>query len=870
MKMTREFVIDDADSSVEESAIFVSHGGDMLLPQRRMMGVTGFLCLLLAGTFAGADDTFVPKSIWGGEVRQVVEDPAHPGTYYAVSYGIYKSVDAGATWTKKPFPGTPPSVVAANAGTVQSAAHYTNAVAINRNGVIIAGDEKWSPLWRSIDGGDTWARVGPGADHYANWKNTYLVAASHYDPNVFFAALRSFDATDASMGSEDLYTSADAGLTWDRQSFFVTQDQTITGVLQLPADSAVPGRIVLGVIDQDLGKGGLPLPTTGKICYSDDNGATFAQVSTVPCYQMTWDPVHRSIWMISGQTELYTSTDAVTWTFVKKLDATLAPSQLPCGILFSSGTCPALYAFTGNEPGAFVRSRVYKSADAADGFPAVSWSRVVMPADGNGTKPFVTRQITAIVADSRDTTGDSWGVASSEGAFYYTRNGSATNPDFAEQTGIGNMPINHGIKRPGTAEIYATTAGLYRRIYRSPDNGATWALIYPRPGIYGEYANSVVLDPVNAARVYFAGNRTIKYSDSNGADNFSSTLVDFNAGSGNGLIPDPCRMSNFVINPSKPAIMYAGKMSGPATAGTPGYQLLRSTDSGASWSWIGPPDLHGIYWIGMDPQDPDTIYMGAGDRPGYGGPASTFTSDGFYRSADGGTTWAKSAYFDGCRIFNFFSDPAAPGALLVNYQPAGGDMHSAISRDGGITWNDLLTGNGGHFGGGYCFLIGSTVYGGTFLGDIYRSDDLGRTPLDLIASLPTNITWVFKGSVYVASGMGLFNISGLGGTAAVTNSYAGNDTKAYTFPNPFNPRTGRMTIRVAIPGSGAKPVKLRIYSLSGDLVYDLDAGTRAGGGSYPITWDGKNQGGDLCAPGLYFLVADVDGTIARHKIVLVY
>jgi len=45
---------------------------------------------------------------------------------------------------------------------------------------------------------------------------------------------------------------------------------------------------------------------------------------------------------------------------------------------------------------------------------------------------------------------------------------------------------------------------------------------------------------------------------------------------------------------------------------------------------------------------------------------------------------------------------------------------------------------------------------------------------------------------------------------------------------------------------------------------------KTGAMSHGVAWDGHNQSGKLCAPGLYFVVVDVDGAKVRNKIVIVY
>jgi flagellar hook assembly protein FlgD len=65
--------------------------------------------------------------------------------------------------------------------------------------------------------------------------------------------------------------------------------------------------------------------------------------------------------------------------------------------------------------------------------------------------------------------------------------------------------------------------------------------------------------------------------------------------------------------------------------------------------------------------------------------------------------------------------------------------------------------------------------------------------------------------------------------------------------------------------SGA--VIMRIYTLSGDLVDEMDQGVQTGGSTYYASWDGKNKDGDAVASGVYFLVIEIAGKNVKDKII---
>jgi hypothetical protein len=84
------------------------------------------------------------------------------------------------------------------------------------------------------------------------------------------------------------------------------------------------------------------------------------------------------------------------------------------------------------------------------------------------------------------------------------------------------------------------------------------------------------------------------------------------------------------------------------------------------------------------------------------------------------------------------------------------------------------------------------------------------------------------------------------------------------FPNPFNPTT---TIPVALPRAAV--VQLTVINILGEEVRTL-TNTTLEAGRHWITWDGRNNGGQSVATGVYLYRLIVDGTQAKtRKMVLV-
>lgn len=74
-------------------------------------------------------------------------------------------------------------------------------------------------------------------------------------------------------------------------------------------------------------------------------------------------------------------------------------------------------------------------------------------------------------------------------------------------------------------------------------------------------------------------------------------------------------------------------------------------------------------------------------------------------------------------------------------------------------------------------------------------------------------------------------------------------------------RTGRLVISFKV-----RPTVAAIYTVTGARVADL--GGRAEGDGLRVVWDLTNEQGSTVAPGVYFLIADVEGQAVRQKLIV--
>lgn len=112
-------------------------------------------------------------------------------------------------------------------------------------------------------------------------------------------------------------------------------------------------------------------------------------------------------------------------------------------------------------------------------------------------------------------------------------------------------------------------------------------------------------------------------------------------------------------------------------------------------------------------------------------------------------------------------------------------------------------------------------------------------------------------------------------------AFSGTVVKVFNFPNPFSLQTKSVTlnttagvcagltgsvvtdgtvIKYEIPAGISGTGVIRIYTLSGRLVREVDAGNISPSTCYYTTWDGKNKNGQPVANGVYYGVLSVGGS----------
>jgi len=613
----------------------------------------------LAWPALAAAQTWIPVGPPGGDVRALAADPRDPRRIYlGTSDGLlYRSEDSGTHW-RRLSPGFPLrgqsldqiavdprgvvlvgywEVRASGGGVARSIdggntftilkgiqGESVRALAVSPASPQIVAAGTLSGVFRSLDGGQSWARITAEGD--PDLRNFESVAFGFHDPNVMYA------------GTWHLgWKTVDGGQTWLPMHAGMIDD---SDVMTLTVDRWRPHVVYATAC-------------TG-IYRSDDDAARWTKIKGIPnssrrtrSFAQSPDDQER---LFAGTTEgLWSSEDgAATWHLITQnnliVNSVLA---LPGGIVL-----------LGTEGAGVVRStdggRTWLAAN--DGFSERFVSKVAFDRSGR-------RVLAGIWGDRRH--GGVFAAPSARGPWSRLGTGLEgrevlslallgrqplagtddgiflSDPDSGDWTrlatvvgGVDMHPrVTDLLALPPRIVMAATSKGLLR----SGDGGRTWT----RPALGPtEEVSALAVSPDDINLVVAASPLGFFRSTDGGLgwQQVSAGFGDF-------------MTHALAFMPSDDRVLLA----------TTGQGLFRSDDQGATWArCTGGIPYSDITGLAIHP-DGRTIY------------ASDFTWGGIFRSVDGGKTWERMPT-DGLasdRVWTLGLDPAAPERLLVA-SPTGG------------------------------------------------------------------------------------------------------------------------------------------------------------------------------------------------------
>jgi photosystem II stability/assembly factor-like uncharacterized protein len=522
---------------------------------------------------------------FGGPVRAIASAPSAPTTVYAGTsgFGVFRSLDGGGTWAR------------ANAGIEHERVRSLAIDPADARHLLVSTD---SGVFATADGGLSWSKRSATAPLDS-------LQFSGDDPSVLLAAVR----TGSPLGA-GVYLSADGGQSWTRIGLAKLD------VTALAIAPSAPSTIYAGTSN------GLFKSTNGGGAWTQPRAsglpARLSAIAVSPGQEAT---------IYAGATSggLFLSTDGGA-TFTAASGNGLATQPI------------AAISFTGAGElfAAAAVGEIFKSSDgvsftALDVPATAQLSQLASIASQPGTVIVATDQ--GVLRTSDD--GGRW-AASNEGL-------SAIGSYAVTAT-----PGQHGVLLAGAESI---------GIVSSLESADSWWLL--DPGALDPHA--IAFAPDNPSVVYARSGCAIRKSIDGG-------LSWGDAVKGLAVASDPTACA-LAISRSSSTTLYSVQQ----------YALFRSSNGGGAWTNVtgGLPHVT-LYSVAIDPGDVNTVYVGTGPSA----VAGSTVGNGLYRTSNGGASWTQlTGAIANQNVYSLLISPTNAARLY-----AGSDGAIFVSADRGASW----------------------------------------------------------------------------------------------------------------------------------------------------------------------------------------
>jgi photosystem II stability/assembly factor-like uncharacterized protein len=575
----------------------------------------------------------------GGDVRELVFDPHHPSTVFALTEndgpGIFQSSDGGRNW--RPL------------GAVPDASHLDAlAIAPRHRRALYVGTEVG--VFKTTDGGASWQTASAGllgketAQERKNRLEMGYVRALFVDPR---------DPETLYAGTEEgLFKSTDGGAHW-QGSLANLADVGRVGALAFdPTDTeAIYAGTEPGYAGVSFGSG---------VFKSTDGGRTWSSLGLqkTNVAALAVDPQHsETIYAATRNGSIFKSTDGGgRWRAIGRHQSAYGT------FLFDPQNPETVYASEGD--------RIFKSSDGGRKWRTLHAGRrmVMLGFDPRTSRTLYARDLgrpvdlpgAGILMSTNG--GTSWRdlspgpttasvrslvlaprkpatvlAATDRGVFKRTRGAWQAVANGVKSLDFGVLALTSS--DPGT--IYA---GAGHGVFKSTDRGFTWQALRGSPSTE---ISALAVDPRKPTTVYATASKRGVFKSVDGGGSWEKLAAGFATTSSRTAL---------VLDPRDPDTVWAG-----------GVGLYRSSDGGRTWRSLGLTNL-AVHALALDPKEPGIVYVATGK--------------GVLKSLNHGESWqALPGPLKDAEVEALAIDPRHRNTVYV-----GTDRGVFLTADGGHSW----------------------------------------------------------------------------------------------------------------------------------------------------------------------------------------
>lgn len=529
---------------------------------------------------------------------------------------IWETIDSGATWSKL--------------ATVAEGTNLLDSLRLPDGTLWVAALRRG--LFRSTDGGQTWAAANEGLPH----RNVRALAADPNNPRQLWVALAS-EPANSKLVAGGIYRSTNGGTAWRSASNGLGQkvgnDANSTSRYYTVVVSAADPN-VLYTADVGWGSEGIYRSDDGATSWAKvlaGSAAVKAAYGTPPTAEaLAADPTDsRQVYAANAEYIVHSTDGGKTWTDTSSVRTAEAAWR---GTGFS-GLVANRVRFDPKRPGIVVLC----AFDGANPFLSVdrgnSWSR-----------PLAANNLWGGCTDAAPAPSGRWFVLAGQGNEFggVASFDPATGQSVVTSGAAAGLPAKGNIGGPLGSLTVATNpdgsdavlVSLAGRLYRSVDSGVTFR---PVNGI--TEVEDLTHSPTQPQVVFAATGAGLARSNDGGAT-FAAAIA------------GPGRAARLAVDPA--GVVYA------AVWREQGGGLFRLEPTTGVWQLLlNDPTT---YEVAIDPRDPARLLLATNDHPFH----DIVTSKGILVSLDGGATW--SPFNEGLPLYRVSAvafDPHVDGVVIA-------------------------------------------------------------------------------------------------------------------------------------------------------------------------------------------------------------